>query len=129
MAIGHNPIKLVRQSGKRSRIPDILAPGEIRALWLNSDKREQAAVAIEFGNGLRISEAIGLKWKDIDFKKGTARVERSVVRGRVWGLKTEVSRKLVPLHSAQLEALNAWRGSRLTPRMTIVCSRLTACAG
>jgi integrase len=32
-----------------------------------------------------------------------------VVRGRVGGVKTEVSRKLVPLHPEQLEALQAWR--------------------
>ena len=58
---GHNLIKLVRQSGKRSRVPDILTPGEIHALWDSSGRRERAAIAIEFGNGLRISEAIGLK--------------------------------------------------------------------
>ena len=33
--IGHNPIKLVCQSGKRSRTPDILTPGEIRVPWSN----------------------------------------------------------------------------------------------
>ncbi len=66
---GYNPISLVRQTGKRSRIPHILTPGEINALWHGSGKREQAMISIEYGNGLRISEAIGLKWHDIDFAK------------------------------------------------------------
>ena len=106
---GYNPIKLVRQSGKRSRIPDILTPGEINALWHGSDKREQAMVSIEYGNGLRISEAIGLKWHDIDFARGAAAVNKSVVKGHVGETKTEASKKLVPLHAYQLEDLRAWR--------------------
>ncbi len=78
---GHNPIQLVRQSGKRSRIPDILTAGKINARWTKSKARERAAISSEYGNGLRISEAFGLKWSDIDFVNGTASVIRSVVRG------------------------------------------------
>jgi site-specific recombinase XerD len=62
--IGHNPIRLVRQSGKRSRIPDILTAGEINALWTGSQVREREAISIAYGNGLRISESMGLKWQD-----------------------------------------------------------------
>ena len=107
--IGHNPIKLVRQSGKRSRIPDILTASEINGLWKESAARERAAISIEYGNGLRISEAMGLKWSDIDFSEGTAAVVRGVVKGRIGETKTEVSKKLVPLHEYQLEDLKAWR--------------------
>ena len=66
-------------------------------------------ISIEFGNGLRISEAVGLKWSDVDFDNGTASVTRSVVKGREGNTKTEISRKLVPLHACQLEDLKAWR--------------------
>jgi len=54
--IGQNPIKLVRQIGKRGHIPDILTPSEIRSLWEGSQPREKAAIALNFGNGLRRSE-------------------------------------------------------------------------
>ncbi len=107
--IGHNPIKLVRQSGKRSRIPDILTAGEINALWTNSEARERAAISIEYGNGLRISEAFGLQWRDIDFERGLAAVTKAIVKGHVGEVKTEISKKLVPLHAYQLADLNAWR--------------------
>src|SRR5581483_2253894 len=107
--IGHNPVKLVRQSGKRSRIPDILTPSEIRTLWEGSQAREKAAIALNFGNGLRRSESFALKWHDVDFENGTASVVRGVVKGHVGTLKTEISRKLVPLHPYQLESLVAWR--------------------
>ncbi|HTD54574.1 MAG TPA: site-specific integrase, partial [Silvibacterium sp.] len=89
--------------------PDILTAGELHALWESADKRERAAISIEFGNGLRISEAIALKWSDIDFDEGTASVCRTVARGHIGETKTEVSKKLVPLHSYQLEDLKAWR--------------------
>ncbi|MGB2635151.1 MAG: site-specific integrase [Candidatus Acidiferrum sp.] len=107
--IGHNPIKLVRQSGKRSRIPDILEPSEIRALLEGSEPREKAAIALNFGNGLRRSEGFALKWPDINFVNGTASVVRGIVKGHVGDVKTEISKKLVPLHPYQLESLAAWR--------------------
>ncbi len=107
--LGRNPIKLVRQSGKRSRVPDILTAGEINGLWTESKTRERAAICIEYGNGLRISEAFGLRWSDIDFERGLATVTKAIVKGRIGDVKTEVSKKLVPLHPYQLADLQAWR--------------------
>jgi integrase len=104
-----NPILLVRQSGKRAKIPDILTSSEINALWYDSEARERAAISLEYGNGLRISEATGLKWEDLDFEKGVANVFRGVVSNRVGDVKTEVSAKPVPLHPYQVEDLKAWR--------------------
>ena len=106
---GHNPITLVRQSGKRARAPDILTVSEMHALWNESATRERAIISLQFGDGLRISEAMGVKWCDIDFDDGTASVKRSMVKGREGNTKTEVSRKLVPLHSFQMQDLKAWR--------------------
>jgi integrase len=108
---GHNPIALVRQTGKRSRIPDILEPWEIKALWTSADKRERAAISIEFGNGLRVSEGFALQWRDIDFPHCTALVTKGIVKGHLGEVKTEVSKKLVPLHEYQLADLAAWRAA------------------
>lgn len=106
---GCNPIALVRQSGKRRHAPDILTASEVHALWSESATRERAIISLEFGNGLRISEAMGLKWADLDFENGTASVHRSMVKGKVGDTKTEVSEKLVPLHQYQINDLKAWR--------------------
>lgn len=109
LPIGHNPIGLVRQTGKRSCIPDILEPGEINAIWLASSLRERALISIEYGNGLRISETVALKWRDIDANSGTALVTKGIVKGHLGEVKTEISKKLVPLHPYQLDDLAAWR--------------------
>jgi integrase len=106
---GPNPLKFVRQTGKRSRTPDILTPLEVSKLWAGSAPRERALVCLAFGNGLRISEVLGLKWRDIDLGAGTASVTKSVVKGRVGKTKTEVSSKLVPLHADQISDLLGWR--------------------
>jgi integrase len=107
--INHNPVKLVRQSGKRSKIPDILDPAEINLLWTNTGPRECAAIALNFGNGLRRSEAFALKWSDLDLESATALVNKGIVKGVLGKVKTEVSKKLVPLHAFQIGALRAWR--------------------
>ena len=62
-------------------------------------------------DGFRISEAIGLKWFDLDFENGTALVTKTVVKGRIGETMMEVSKKLVPLHPYQLEDLKARCGS------------------
>jgi integrase len=105
----HNPIKLVRQSRKRSTIPVILQAEEVNLLWTNSKPREAAAITLHFGNALRRSEVFGSKWSDFDLLNGTASVIRGIVKGKVGKLKTEVSKKLVPLHPHQIESLKAWR--------------------
>jgi integrase len=106
---GPNPLKFVRQSGKRSRTPDVLTTLEVSKLWAASAPRERALVCLAFGNGLRVSEALGLKWRDIDLENATASVTKSVVKGRVGKTKTEVSNKLVPLHAEQINDLLGWR--------------------
>ena len=44
--------------------------------------------------GLRIGEAIGLDWRDIDFKNRFIKVERSIVRGKVSTPKSGKTRKV-----------------------------------
>ena len=47
--------------------------------------------------GLRISEILGLQWRDIDFHLRVLRAQRGVVRGRVDRVKSEYSEDDVPL--------------------------------
>ena len=66
--------------------------------------RAYPLVMVLLHSGLRIGEALGLMWSDIDFKVGTITVNRSIVypesnrRGEVNSdLKTENARRTIPL--------------------------------
>jgi len=57
-----------------------------------------------------VSELLGLKWRDINFDTLEIHLVRAIVNGVVGDMKTEASRKPVPLGSALAEVLVEWRG-------------------
>lgn len=59
--------------------------------------------------GLRISEVLGLKWMDIDWRALQMEVTRSVVDGIVGKCKTEASRRPVHIDRFTAQTLLAWR--------------------
>jgi integrase len=75
-----NPIKAVRQGGKRLRKPDVLTLDEMKAILARiSSPLIRTAILVAAVTGLRRSELRGLKWEDIDFVRLWVRVERGVV--------------------------------------------------
>lgn len=65
-----NPIRLVRQSAKRKKVPLVLTPDEIHRLMAALPLKESTLVFLDAGTGLRMSELIGLKWGDVRFQSG-----------------------------------------------------------
>ena len=104
-----NPMRYVRQGAKRRSAPDVLTAAEIKALVDHLPLRERTLVLLAAATGLRQSELFGLKWRDVDFKRGELSVIRSIVFGVVGRCKTESSQKPVPLHPLLGEALLTWR--------------------
>jgi integrase len=104
-----NPITLVRQSAKRTRVPDVLAAEEIGRLLGELADPWKTAVYIAVTTGLRVSELLGLKWGDVEFTAGEIRLSRGVVRQHIGVMKTEASRKPVPLDAGLAEVLLDWR--------------------
>lgn len=76
---------------------------------------------VAWGSGLRRSEILGLQWPDIDFKKGTLTVKRSLVRvtgGYKFGEpKTKKSRRTIPLPEQVMKALKAWKSKQAKEKM------------
>jgi transposase len=76
-----NPIRLVRQSSKRRRIPHILHADEIKRLLDGVGPLTRLLIFLDVTTGLRQSELFGLRWSDLDFDNGEISVVRSVVHG------------------------------------------------
>lgn len=79
---GDNPTRGVR-IGKKTLVRQkrLLTADELRTILAALKDREKFIVLILFGAGLRISEALGLRWLDVDFQKGTLNVSRRWYRG------------------------------------------------
>jgi integrase len=61
------------------------------------------------GTGLRISECLGLQWRDVNFADGMSHVRRSWMCGQVGLPKSKASRGAVPLHPLLAEFMLLWK--------------------
>ena len=98
----------VRVSAKRERTPDILVVREMQLLLTGLGIREKAMVFLDMPTGLRRGELAGLKWEDFNFKELYVSVTRSLVDQHVGAVKTEASRKLMPIDEYVARDLLAW---------------------
>jgi integrase len=109
--VQRNPLELVTVPGasKRKRKPRSLAVDEFQKLvpHLHEPFKTIALVCVAFG--LRISEALALKWRDIDWLKGRLTVERGIVRQIVDEVKTENSDTAMTIAPELLAVLKAWK--------------------
>src|SRR5258708_7203057 len=104
-----NPVTLVRQGGRRRRIPHILTIADIRTLLAALDFREFVMVFLAITTGLRLSELFAPQCQDIDFATLRVKVNRSIVKQRVGSCKTEASQDAVPLPARTAEVLLRWQ--------------------
>jgi integrase len=105
-----NPISLVRQGAKREKTPDVLDAEELRKLLAELQNPARALVFLTAATGLRVSEALGLKWSDVEFGTRVINLSRAVVHQHVGEMKTEASQKPVPMAGALANALLEWSG-------------------
>jgi integrase len=106
-----NPMELVTIKGasKRTSKPRSLTVEEFQRFvhHLGEPFHTIALVCVCFG--LRISEALALKWCDVDWLNGKLTVERGIVRQRVDDVKTETSHKAITITQTMIEALKTWK--------------------
>ena len=106
-----NPISLVTIKGasKRIRQPRSLTVEQFRLLvsHLREPFNTLALMCVCFG--LRISEALALKWADVDWLNRTLRVERGIVQQIVDDVKTDDSRKTLTISDDLLNVLKVWK--------------------
>jgi integrase len=105
-----NPIASVRQSAKRLRDPDILTVEELSAIIAGIDPPAIRVMALVDGaSALRRSELRGLKWCDLDLDKLWFHLKRGVVRKHQTNMKTNASKKGLPMLPELAEVLLQWR--------------------
>jgi integrase len=101
----------VRDASKRKHKPRVMSVEEFQRL-INALTEPYRTMAILGGClGLRISEVLGLQWRDIDWLHGELRLERAVVKQNTGEVKTHHSAKPLPLDAQLLEVLKAHKQS------------------
>jgi integrase len=108
-----NPMELVtiKSASQRVRKPRSLTAEQFQflmeTLGNNTCWRTMLLLAVSFG--LRISEVLGLKWKDVDWLGKTIRIERGVVKQIVDDVKSSCSARTMVCADELLEVLKVWR--------------------
>ena len=105
-----NPVRWVEQSSKSSYRPVVIDPAMAAKILEKLSGAELALTILVAATGARISEALGLKWADVDYEN------RQICLRRVWvsdtvadRLKTDDSEAPVPLTELLSECLRAWQ--------------------
>ena len=107
--VTRNPIREVRQSAKRERIPSKLTAGELGRLMSQLESLYRVMLLLLVPTGMRRGEILALQWKDIDWCEKTLRVHKSIWHQHVGPVKTEESEKVLPLDDEMLADLQCWR--------------------
>lgn len=111
VATGRNPMELVTIKGvsKRTRQPRSLTVAEFQSFIRHLEQPINLIALLCVSLGLRISEALALKWSDVDWLGARLNVERGIVMQRVDTAKTAESRKQITLDAGLLDLLKAWK--------------------
>lgn len=104
-----NPMIFVRQSSVSTYEPFVLTLAQCVEILAHLSGMYRVLVLLCAATGLRISEALALRWLDIDWANSWIRVIRAYVYGRFGPPKSKASKKPVPLHPLLAESLAAWR--------------------
>lgn len=121
-----NVAKLVQLPKQLQKEMDVLSKEEaIDFLHALEGERYGTMFSFAIATGMRPEEYFGLQWKDIDFERGTATVQRAVVRFRKGGgwqfsqPKTSKSRRTIPLPTETVDQLRKHRKAQLEERMSM----------
>ncbi len=109
--VTRNPIDLVVVKGATQRIrkPRSLTVEQFQRLsaFLKTPFNTMALVSVCLG--LRVSELLALKWRDVDWLGAKLNIERGIVKQIVDDVKTDSSRKSLAIDKGLLEVLRVWK--------------------
>ena len=99
-----------RQKGRLKVGVDIPTPDEVRAIIAHLKGRWRPMLLTTMFTGLRVSELRGLRWSDVDLRRGEIHVRQRADRWRVIGRpKSEAGERTIPLPPMVVNALREWK--------------------
>lgn len=121
----HNPIVNIRIPGIAAppQTTHVFTPEQMQIIAEAFPAGHQFYVPINicYHTGLRIGEALGLRWTDIDFNKQLLSVVGTMTESGVWQElpKTKTSRRTIPFGDKLLEILKAEKTRQETLKATL----------
>jgi len=111
MDLSRNPISLVRNIGATQKIRKArsLTVEQFHALLKELHEPFATMALTSVCLGLRISEALALKWSDVDWLNARLSVRRGIVNQTVADVKTQGSARTFTLSAKLMERLKAWK--------------------
>lgn len=107
--IDKNPLERVKNLSAPPREPDPFTGEEIKSILNELSGQERNLIQFAFWSGLRTSELIALRWKDVDLEQGRIFVREAKVRGHLKGTKTTSGSREVTLQPQAKDALISQR--------------------
>jgi integrase len=109
-----NPVAFVTQSSKSNYKAVIVSPEQAFRIMMELGEPYRTLVFLVAVTGLRISEALGLKWSDLDYERQMIHLRRVWVGNElVPHMKTDGSEAPVPLGELLADALQSWHRNTL----------------
>ena len=106
-----NPIEIVKIKNvtRRTKEAVVLSPEQFREVIRRLPAHVNMIAITMACLGLRVSEALGLRWEDFDWQHTTVTIRRSAYRGAIDETKTTSSKAKLPLAPMLAELLVAWK--------------------
>jgi len=106
-----NPISHVRLTGssKRRKQPRSLTVEEFQILSKHLREPFKSMALLQLCLGLRVSEMLAIRWKDVDWLGSNLNIEHGIVNQQLDSVKTKGSRKVMRLDPAIRSILSAWK--------------------
>src|SRR5262249_51190189 len=99
-----------RQKGRLKVGIDIPLPDEVRAILVHLEGRWRPMLLTAIFSGRRACELRGLRWTDVDLKRGEIHVRQRADRFNVIGRpKSEAGERTIPLLPMVTNALREWK--------------------
>jgi integrase len=113
-----NPVAFVTQSSKSNYKAVIVSPEQAFRIMMELGEPYRMLVFLVAVTGLRSSEALGLKWSDLDYERQMIQLRRVWVgNDLVPHMKTDGSGAPVPLGDLLAEALQSWHRNTLYAKL------------